>query len=503
MSYSAPAGNDINFQLLGAYVAPVGNNVLLSFSMGGEVTDALSFYENQSLSISGNLLSVGNLSFVENETINLILSKSIYGHLSFTETDNIIIDNKINIYGNLYFTENEVILINNGNSVYGNLSFNETDTLEIDNNTIKWTDNTMTVLLAAIFNGTQMLTDDGVPLSGGKIYTYQARTFIPKVTYADATGQIENDNPIILNSSGRPTDDLWVLADTLYKFVLRDSNNILVREYDDVPGIFAEIMSDTSIGLQMPAEFTVSGSPAEDGGNLAVDWAPRGAAQVLATPTNASGKPTFRNLTSSDVPVVTIDAILPSQTGHIGAYLTTNGVNTSWSTVVTGLSLSAISAATTGANIANGTNNIVWNWQLNADNNTGLWIGESVPSIGGAGTQDLLRLTTGVGSTANALRIISGGVSSFRIDSKQNTFASERSGNMTYNTTDGFLFIPVYDGISPLNGALPPSGWHAGMAAFVIDSNSVMWAYMAGFGGSGGAGWVKLSYVPPPEPSSP
>jgi len=51
--------------------------------------------------------------------------------------------------------------------------------------------------------GAQFFTNDGVPLSGGLIYSYEAGTTTPKTTYTSSLGTIAQPNPIILNSAGR------------------------------------------------------------------------------------------------------------------------------------------------------------------------------------------------------------------------------------------------------------------------------------------------------------
>lgn len=46
------------------------------------------------------------------------------------------------------------------------------------------------------------LGNDGLPLNGGKLFTYLAGTSTPKATYSDAAGTVPNANPIILNARG-------------------------------------------------------------------------------------------------------------------------------------------------------------------------------------------------------------------------------------------------------------------------------------------------------------
>ncbi|WP_248122648.1 tail fiber protein [Acinetobacter radioresistens] len=44
---------------------------------------------------------------------------------------------------------------------------------------------------------------NGKPLAGGKVFTYEANTTTPKITYADPDGKAPNTNPVILDQTGR------------------------------------------------------------------------------------------------------------------------------------------------------------------------------------------------------------------------------------------------------------------------------------------------------------
>ena len=83
--------------------------------------------------------------------------------------------------------------------------------------------------------GWQFFDNNGIPLAGGLLYTYQAGTNTPIATYTDVNGNIQNSNPIILNSSGRPPSEIWLTTGYGYKFVLKDANNVLIGTYDNIP----------------------------------------------------------------------------------------------------------------------------------------------------------------------------------------------------------------------------------------------------------------------------
>lgn len=75
----------------------------------------------------------------------------------------------------------------------------------------------------------QFFTAAGVPLSGGKVYTYTAGTTTPQATYTDNTGVTPNANPIILDSRGEA--NIWLGA-AIYKFRLTDANDVDIWTVD-------------------------------------------------------------------------------------------------------------------------------------------------------------------------------------------------------------------------------------------------------------------------------
>lgn len=75
----------------------------------------------------------------------------------------------------------------------------------------------------------QFTTAAGVPLSGGKVYTYIAGTTTPQATFTDYTGATPNTNPVILNSRGEA--NIW-LGGALYKFRLTDANDVEIWTVD-------------------------------------------------------------------------------------------------------------------------------------------------------------------------------------------------------------------------------------------------------------------------------
>ena len=85
--------------------------------------------------------------------------------------------------------------------------------------------------------GAQFFDDNGVPLSGGLLYTYAAGTTAAATTYTSSTGLSANPNPIVLDAGGRVPNEVWLTANASYKFILEDSNNVLIGSWDNIPGI--------------------------------------------------------------------------------------------------------------------------------------------------------------------------------------------------------------------------------------------------------------------------
>jgi hypothetical protein len=90
------------------------------------------------------------------------------------------------------------------------------------------------VLLSPYGNGQQFFDDNGVPLAGGLIYTYQAGSSTPLVTYTTNNGTIANSNPIVLDASGRTPQQIWLLTGFSYKFVLQNSDGVLIQTLDNI-----------------------------------------------------------------------------------------------------------------------------------------------------------------------------------------------------------------------------------------------------------------------------
>ena len=90
------------------------------------------------------------------------------------------------------------------------------------------------VLLSPVGNGQQFFDNNGVPLSGGLIYTYQAGSSTPLTTYTTNNGTIPNTNPIILDAAGRCSNEIWLQFGYSYKFVLQTAAGVTLQTLDNL-----------------------------------------------------------------------------------------------------------------------------------------------------------------------------------------------------------------------------------------------------------------------------
>jgi hypothetical protein len=71
----------------------------------------------------------------------------------------------------------------------------------------------------------QFFTAAGVPLVGGKLFTYASGTTTPLATYTDSTANTTNANPVILDSRGEA--NVW-FGPSRYTLLLKDSLDNLI-----------------------------------------------------------------------------------------------------------------------------------------------------------------------------------------------------------------------------------------------------------------------------------
>ena len=112
--------------------------------------------------------------------------------------------------------------------------------------------------------GAQFFDNNGDPLTGGKIFTYEAGTSTPLATYTSSSGNTAHTNPIVLDAAGRVPSggEIWN-ALRLYKFVLKTSADVTIATYDNVGSSFnATSIIANFTGNGSTVAFTLASAPA-------------------------------------------------------------------------------------------------------------------------------------------------------------------------------------------------------------------------------------------------
>lgn len=107
----------------------------------------------------------------------------------------------------------------------------------------------------------QLFDDYGEMLAGGKIWSYEAGTTTPLVTYQNLSGSTANTNPVVLDATGRPAVAIRVTNGTAYKFVVTDSDDNEIRTLDYI--IIGE--ADGSSSDTYLVHMTYEGTPGAQG----------------------------------------------------------------------------------------------------------------------------------------------------------------------------------------------------------------------------------------------
>ena len=97
----------------------------------------------------------------------------------------------------------------------------------------------------------QYFTAGGIPLVGGKVYTYAAGTTTPLATYTTAAASTPNTNPVILDSRGEAS---IFFSAANYKIVVKDSLDSTIWTQDNLAGdqaatILAALAASTGSSL--------------------------------------------------------------------------------------------------------------------------------------------------------------------------------------------------------------------------------------------------------------
>ena len=151
----------------------------------------------------------------------------------------------------------------------------------------------------------QILTDDGLPLSGGLIYLFEASTSTPLASYTDDTEATANAHPVVLDSAGRA--DIWLSTTSLYKVTVKDSDDNLIYTTDNVSGAGGTISSLITAG----ANIDMDGYSIVTNINKDLPITPHGTGKVQITNLELQ---TNLDMNGNDIAVDDLDAIVASTT---------------------------------------------------------------------------------------------------------------------------------------------------------------------------------------------
>lgn len=156
----------------------------------------------------------------------------------------------------------------------------------------------MAVNLSALAGaGQQFFDNNGNPLAGGKLWSYQAGTTTPQTTYTDVAGVVAHANPIILDSAGRvATGEIWLTAGDNYKFVLMTSANSTLATWDNITGINGTGITSNASNVSFTGFKSQTGTVSDLADSDGSDWIGFTQAGTGANPISAQDK--MRQITS-------------------------------------------------------------------------------------------------------------------------------------------------------------------------------------------------------------
>jgi hypothetical protein len=124
----------------------------------------------------------------------------------------------------------------------------------------------------------QFFDNNGRPLVGGKLFTYQAGTNTKLATYTDASGLAQNTNPVILDYRGEGS--IWIPPNVPYKYVLAPATDTdpptnPIWSVDDV--VSSQLVTlygglDTGTANAYVLDFTANFTAYQDG--IVIYWIP-------------------------------------------------------------------------------------------------------------------------------------------------------------------------------------------------------------------------------------
>lgn len=192
--------------------------------------------------------------------------------------------------------------------------------------------------LAPVFRQ-RFFDENGDPLVGGKVHTYEAGTSTPLVSYSDPDGEVENENPVVLDANGEA--DIF-LAHAQYKVVLMDADDVEQWSRDNVNGN----LSTGEDGLDGKTLRYGSGAPGPGDGNDG-DFYLRTSNWTIYGPKASGAWPAGQSLTGQALAAAASEAAAAlSATAAAASQTAAASSASAASTSASGASTSASNAAT-------------------------------------------------------------------------------------------------------------------------------------------------------------
>ena len=209
----------------------------------------------------------------------------------------------------------------------------------------------------------------------------------------------------------------------------------------------------TSVGLALPAEFTISGSPVTTSGTLTGAWATQTGNYFFAAPNGSPGVPSFRAIVAADIP--TLNQNTTGQAGSVANSVTfTNTGGASPGTTFDGSAARTIDYSTVGAPKADGTG-ATGTWGINISGNAATSTSSTTATNLAGGAAGSIPYQTGAGTT---------------------TFLAAGSGVLVGGTTPSYSTAPSLTGTnfsSIPNGALQNSSVTIGTTSISLGGTSL------------------------------
>jgi hypothetical protein len=180
----------------------------------------------------------------------------------------------------------------------------------------------MAVILSPLAGaGWQFFDDNGATLTGGLLYTYAAGTTTPLTTYSSSTGATANANPIVLDSAGRVSGEVWLTTGSSYKLVLKTSAGVTIWTNDNIAGIPASSITSLRINGSTSGYVDLVTVPVAGANTITF---PAATGTVLLDPNTAfTGTSTFETISATkDISGRTLNA---SGSITVGSYLYGSG----------------------------------------------------------------------------------------------------------------------------------------------------------------------------------